>query len=99
MDLEGAKVETKTGDSGEDAVKSISERILDIMDGEMSEADRMIVESRNRPMSKGDMDSLDIGQGLGDKEPAISPFVAMREVPNRNGKQKSVVFVGIKGKF
>lgn len=90
---------TTNGRRSKREIKSIPERICDMSDSGVSEADELFIASRSKPVTKEEAGALTfVGEGKNGGMD-ISPFVTVKEAPGRKGKTKHVVIVGIKGKF
>lgn len=88
---------TKTDNSN--VVKGVMERIEDIMASEPSEADLLFARARNIQLTKEEIEAFGKSaphDGCGLK---ITPFVTIKEVVDRKGRQKHALFLGIKGIF
>ena len=88
---------TKTDHSN--VVKGAMERIEDIMSSEPSETDLLFARARDIRLTKEEVEAFGKSaphDGCGLK---ITPFVTIKEVIDRKGRQKHALFLGIKGSF
>lgn len=80
-------------------VKCAMERIEDILASEPSEADLLFSRASDIRLTNEEIEAFGKSaphDGCGLK---ITPFVTIKEVIDRKGRQKNALFLGIKGSF
>jgi hypothetical protein len=66
---------------------------------DLSDLDKMIVWSRNKPLSKDELEALCPQQKKADVGLTVRPWATVKMVNPSGDKQRPVVFVGIQGTF